>query len=134
MLTVIQALHKYGLGVFDFKSSGNESSENELQQGLIRLHHLALLRRAYQEGAKYSFMDVAYHSQLSSATDPRDHLYALLGIVNDGEDKDLDPVYHKNNTIAMTCIRYARHFLRQKDNLEVLYGAGMHGHALRAPS
>ena len=134
MFTVVQAFYKYGLGVYNYTTYNDTSSADQLQQGISQFRTIASLKEAWDCNAKYSFLDVAYRLQLSRATDRRDHMYALLGIVNDGEAQQLNPKYGESNTVCKACVQYARHFLHQKDNLEVLYRAGLQGQVLRAPS
>ena len=93
-----------------------------------------MYRNGLAKGIRYQLMDTVYHFQASRATNPRDHLFALLGLASDANHEGLRPLYAENGSVLQNCLRYAHYFLHKKSNLEVLYRAGMHGHKLLAPS
>ena len=135
MYRVVKTIYRYGLAVLDHSTYGEDvEAANELQQGFSQIHYITTLKDARNRKTRYSFMEVAYRMQGSRATDPRDYLFSLLGLAHDAAVKELDPDTDLNATVLDNCIRYARHFLHAKDNLEVLYWAGMHGQVLGAPS
>ena len=57
----------------------------------------------------------------SEATDPRDRLFALLGLASDGDDPSLIPNYVES--IEMVFLRYSNHFVRHGDGINLLYQA-----------
>lgn len=57
----------------------------------------------------------------SEATDPRDRLFALLGLASDGDDPSLMPNYVES--IEMVFLRYSNHFVRHGDGINLLYQA-----------
>jgi hypothetical protein len=134
MNTVITAIYSKGLAALDYLTYSDVAPRQQLQQGLAQLHSVANYRNAFlKHKARFQLMDALYVFQASRATDLRDHLFALLGLASDANDATLIPVYG-SATIAENCLRYARHFLAKKNNLEVLYRAGLQGHKLLAPS
>ncbi|KAJ9652921.1 hypothetical protein H2198_007874 [Neophaeococcomyces mojaviensis] len=120
------------LGVLDYTTYSTTELANALYQGLDQLHWVRTLKEALRRGTKFQMMDLAYIFRHSEATDLRDHLFAVLGLVSNVIDPALSPRY--KDTILQTCIRYARYWLERKGNLEVLYRAGLNGHKLLAPS
>ena len=79
-------------------------------------------------------MEVAYRMQAARASDRRDHLYSILGLAHNVRGHASVPKYDLTFTVCDSCVWYARHFVRAKDNLEVLYWAGMNVQKLFAPS
>jgi hypothetical protein len=126
------AIDKYGLAVYDYTTYGKPDMAKELQQGLAQLRSLIVTKKRRKENLDEQLMDLVYRFQASRAKVARDHLFALLGLAADAGDKALDPDYEKSDADIME--QYARYFLAQKGNLEVLYRAGDHGHRLLAPS
>jgi hypothetical protein len=55
------------------------------------------------------------------ASDPRDHVYALLGLAYDGGASELDPRY--DQTVAETYIQTCR-YLVSKNEVEFLHATG----------
>lgn len=58
----------------------------------------------------------------SEATDPRDRLFALLGLASDGDDPSLIPNYVES--IEIVFLRYSNRFVRHGDGINLLYQAG----------
>lgn len=133
MNVVITAIYEKGLAVLDHTNYSKVDLRKQLQQGLAQFHSVADFRKAFTAGRKFQLMDTIYKFQASRATDLRDHLFALLGLASDSDSPKLRPEYGKA-TILDNCLRYAWFFLAQKNNLEVLYRAGVQGHKLLAPS
>jgi hypothetical protein len=133
MNVVITAIYEKGLAVLDHTNYSKVDLRKQLQQGLAQFHSVANFRKAFTAGRKFQLMDTIYEFQASRATDLRDHLFALLGLASDSDSPMLRPEYGEA-TILDNCLRYARFFLTQKNNLEVLYRAGVQGHKLLAPS
>ncbi|KAK6374613.1 hypothetical protein LTR64_002725 [Lithohypha guttulata] len=123
-----------GLAVLDHTTCPTLLEGAEVQQSLSQLNWIITLRDCLSKNEKLHLMDLAYIFRYSRATDPRDHLFALLGVGYNVTDPILKPRYKKIDTILDTCIRYARYFLARTRNLEVLYRAGLNGHRLLAPS
>jgi hypothetical protein len=57
----------------------------------------------------------------SEATDPRDRLFALLGLASDGDDPSLIPNYVES--IEIVFLRYSNRFVRHGDGINLLYQA-----------
>jgi hypothetical protein len=133
MNVVITAIYEKGLAVLDHTNYSKVKLRKQLQQGLAQFHSVANFRKAFTAGREFQLMDTIYKFQASRATDLRDHLFALLGLASDSDNPKLRPEYG-NATILDNCLRYAWFFLEQKNNLEVLYRAGVQGHKLLAPS
>ena len=57
------------------------------------------------------------------ATDPRDKLYALLGIATDSSDRVLDPDYESSPPTIFT--NMSRHLMIRDDYLDLLHAAGI---------
>lgn len=134
MAIVDAAINARGLAVLDHTTCDNIEAANELRQGLSQLHNISTLKKALINRIKYQLMDLVSLFTQSRASDPRDHLFALLDLASDASDSLLDPRYGEADTVLKICLDYARFFLRQKGNLEVLYRAGIHGQELLAPS
>lgn len=134
MAVVDKAINTQSLAVVDYTTYNKLNERSELQQGLTQLHNIAVLREALNQGIKYQLMDLVSFFQESEASNPRDHLFALLGLASDVNDPRLNPRYGDVNTVLSICLDYARFFLAQKGTLEVLYRAGLQGQELQAPS
>jgi hypothetical protein len=130
---VHQAIYKHGLAVLDHTTYYDQALARELQQGLAQLNSLVIAKNFWKRNCRYQLMDLVYHFQTARATDPRDHLFALLGLAVEADDPELYPQY-KSNPMDKNAEKYARHFLRRKGNLEVLYRAGLQGYDLKLPS
>lgn len=57
----------------------------------------------------------------SEAADPRDRLFALIGLSSDGDDPSLLPNYVES--IEMVFLRYSNHFVRHGDGINLLHQA-----------
>ena len=68
----------------------------------------------------------------SEATDPRDKLFALVGIAKDGTDNALRPDY--NEPTEMVLLRYARSFVNLGQGIWMLYIAGIASRNFQVPS
>lgn len=69
-------------------------SPTEIQDGSMRFHKLRTLRsQLHASGSKLSFRDAVRRSWLASATDSRDRIYGILGLVEKEELRDLDSDY-----------------------------------------
>ena len=130
---VHHAIYKHGLAVLDHTTCKNQAMAKELQQGLTQLNSLVRVKNFWKRNGRYQLMDLVYQFQTARAKDPRDHLFALLGLAAEADDPDLRPEY-KSNSMEKNAERYARRFLHLKGNLEVLYRAGLQGHDLKLPS
>ncbi|EXJ62483.1 hypothetical protein A1O7_02920 [Cladophialophora yegresii CBS 114405] len=134
MNVVNAAIYGKGLAVLDHTNYSKVDLQTQLQQGLAQFHAVANFRNAFTTtGRRYQLMHTIYHFQASRATDLRDHLFALLGLASDADSPTLRPTYGEA-TVLDNCLRYAWFFLARKNNLEVLYRAGVQGHKLLAPS
>ncbi|KAK0109539.1 hypothetical protein ONS95_002226 [Cadophora gregata] len=59
----------------------------------------------------------------SEATDPRDRLFALLGLASDGTDEDFRPDY--NESIDSLARRFSQGFIEKGHGMQVLHLAGL---------
>ncbi|KPI34771.1 uncharacterized protein AB675_10194 [Cyphellophora attinorum] len=133
LLAFMSTSYHKALGVLDHSSYSQSGRRAQLCMALLQTHAMFKSRFRFRTGHTFSLMQLADMFQPARTTDLRDHLFALLGLANDADDLTLKPTY-ETATILGTCLRYARFFLAQKDSLEVLYRAGLHGQKLLAPS
>jgi hypothetical protein len=69
----------------------------------------------------------------SEATNPRDRLFAFLGLAKDGDDSSLRPNY--DESVELVFLRYAKHFVRNGDGMKLLYeAAGVSNREISIPS
>jgi hypothetical protein len=71
----------------------------------------------------FSMLDLLLLFDKSEATDPRDRLFALLGLANDGDDEYFRPDY--NEQVESVVRRFAMAFVRKGQGMRVLYHAGL---------
>ena len=133
MDTIQRAIWGTGLAVFDYSNYSRESMRSQLQQSLAQFSAVAAFKRAFLKGVKFQLMDIVYYCQTSRASDARHHLFALCGLSSDSRSEALVP-RNQDATVLETYRRAAWHFLEEKNSLEVLYRAGMHGQKLLAPN
>ena len=134
MDVVIRASATYALGFLRDLTSSNMTSRFQILQGAMQFGNVTTMRKLFQAGDRFHLMDLVYHFQTSRATDLRDHLFALLGLADNVDIRELRPAYEEAS-ILENCLRYARFFLQRTKTLEVLYRAGHQGQSkLLAPS
>ncbi|KAJ9637288.1 hypothetical protein H2199_007575 [Coniosporium tulheliwenetii] len=109
---VSQAINTRGLAVVDHTVYKEQATAKELQQGLAQLSKLMNFKEHWKHSRRLQLMDLVYHFQTARATDPRDHLFALLGLAAEAGALDLSPNY--SSPLAETMERYARHLLGRK--------------------
>ena len=82
-------------------------------------------RWALADGDEVPFLEILSASRNLAATDPRDKIYALLGLARGELDKAVVPEYSPSNSAEGVCIRFARHYINtQRSAVETLYCAG----------
>lgn len=91
-------------------------------------HHtriVGLARLALADGDELPFLEILSTSRELAATDPRDKIYALLGLARGELDKVVVPEYSPSNSAEGVCIQFARHCINtQRSAVETLYHAG----------
>jgi hypothetical protein len=70
-------------------------------------------------------------SNIADATNPRDHLYGIYGLVADSRDEALKPDYNK--PVEEVYIQTTRHIMTRDKSLVLLYDAGIY-HPSRLPT
>ena len=80
------------------------------------------LRNAQRDGNRCSLISLLEENRDACATDPRDKMFALLGISKEADEIDLRPDYaeHLNNTYR----RFARYFIERGQGSQVIFNAG----------
>ncbi|KAE9369166.1 HET-domain-containing protein [Stipitochalara longipes BDJ] len=69
----------------------------------------------------------------SEATDPRDRLFAFLGLAIDGDENALRPNY--DESVESIFLRYANHFVRSGNGIKVLHqSSGLSNRTLSLPT
>lgn len=82
-------------------------------------------RWALADGDEIPFLEILSASRELAATDPRDKIYALLGLARGEIDKVVVPEYSPSNSAEGVCIQFARHCINtQRSAVETLYHAG----------
>lgn len=82
-------------------------------------------RWALADGDEVPFLEILSASRELAATDPRDKIYALLGLARGKLDKVVVPEYSPSNSAEGVCIQFARHCINtQRGAVETLYCAG----------
>ena len=91
-------------------------------EGVNRLPAVAEARAMKQEHESESFQDTLIGMYSYHATDPRDKIYALLGIATDTEDVMLNPDYEAS--VEEVYARTARYLLQRDASIVILHKAG----------
>ena len=81
------------------------------------------LQNAWSRGQHIRLIDLLQHCRSIDATDPRDHLFAPLGILREPIPVLLRPDYSKS--IRDVCVRFARYLILQGEGEELLLNAGL---------
>jgi hypothetical protein len=66
-------------------------------------------RWALADGDEIPFLEILSTSRELAATDPRDKIYALLGLARGEIDKVVVPEYSPSNSAEGVCIQFAQH-------------------------
>jgi Heterokaryon incompatibility protein (HET) len=85
-----------------------------------------------QTRIKFPLLNLLPSFERTEATDPRDKLFALLGLAEDGDDKALRPNYDESTESIL--LRYARAFVKNGHGMQMLYQAGIAGRDTQIPS
>ncbi|KAH7393736.1 heterokaryon incompatibility protein-domain-containing protein [Cadophora sp. MPI-SDFR-AT-0126] len=93
--------------------------------GVARILLVAKIRKMVRDAETITLRDMLEHSSKFAATNPRDHIFALEGLVTDKEtiDPHLRPDYGK--TVADIFKITTRHYLQQENGLWILELAGI---------
>lgn len=76
-------------------------------------------RKAYQEKKRISLIEAMQKSHAAHSTDPRDKIYALLGLTYDGDD--LVPFPNYRQTLGEVLRDFTRATIRSKTSLDYLF-------------
>lgn len=79
-----------------------------------------------------SLLDLLVMFSASEATDPRDRLFALLGLAKDGDDENFRPDY--NEPVESVVQRFALAFVQKGEGMKALYLAGLSSKPSPLPS
>jgi hypothetical protein len=93
---------------------------------------LVWTRSTYMFGKRSSLLGFLQLFGSFQATRARDHLFALLGLANDGCASELDPDY--DQSLVTILIRYATYFIRRDQSIALLYYVGANELSTRFPS
>jgi hypothetical protein len=86
---------------------------------------LAAIRDNISQVPSIPLAELLIQFSCSKATEPRDKVYALLGMTDECATSELEPSYAESNTAENVYIRTARYLMAQKDPLCFLYLAGV---------
>ena len=100
-----------------------EDAALHLHQGFVQTRFLFTATNNWKLSKGMHLVEILQNLRLSQASDPHDHLFALLGI---SEDRT-DPAFEVNYDISIGDITesYARLLLKKYGTLEMLYYAGL---------
>ncbi|KAL9106298.1 MAG: hypothetical protein Q9227_008633 [Pyrenula ochraceoflavens] len=112
-------------GIRHLWTSFNETFEqNEATgNGLQLFWWLAQLRGNFWRGQKHPLLRLLNLFRWSQASRAHDHLYALLGIAEDGDASALRPNYAQPFKVVVRA--FARYFISTENAMEMLYSAGL---------
>ena len=113
----IRSLMTNGLSyLLSLESSGAPGS-------LASIDRINNLRVARRRGSPISLQALLLEFISFNATDPRDMVYALLSLANDGSSSVLDPDY--SIPVQTTFIKSARHIMQKSESSALLHAAGI---------
>ena len=137
--TICRALNRYA----DFASlvygmlSTDTAPENLVGNAISRSCQISMLRpgiiKRKQDGTMVWFHTVLHRKPLiallrlsmhNKATDPRDQVFALLGISKEAQEEELQPSYEKIDTRERTFMRVAKYMVENGYGLQLLQQAG----------
>ena len=99
---------------------------------IIRIGRERIQSSVLEHGKKSPLLTLLKLFSVTEATQPRDHLFALLGLASDTEDKSFDPDYEV--PLGEIIRRYAATFVQKGRAIEMLLDAGISPAAPQLPS
>ncbi|KIM98489.1 hypothetical protein OIDMADRAFT_128054, partial [Oidiodendron maius Zn] len=99
---------------------------------IIRIGRERIQSSVLEHGEKSPLLTLLKLFSVTEATQPRDHLFALLGLASDTEDKSFDPDYEA--PLGEIIRRYAATFVQKGRAIEMLLDAGISPAAPQLPS
>jgi hypothetical protein len=98
----------------------NQLTEAELQRGVFYapFKEMQMYRRTRFLGNPIKLLDLLCSSLRCGATDPKDKVFALLGLATDSESPFLSPDYSK--TLSQVYIDLVRFFVERDNRLDIL--------------
>jgi hypothetical protein len=85
-----------------------------------KLTGLEKIRRGWNDGKRISLLQLVREFQYRRSTDPRDRIFALLGLMGDEMNSLLQPDYRK--PVSDVYARATRHFILQSGSLDPICG------------
>jgi hypothetical protein len=85
-----------------------------------KLTGLEKIRRGWNDRKRLSLLELVREFQYRRSTDPRDRIYALLGLMGDGMNSLLQPDYTK--PVSDVYARATQHFILQSRSLDSICG------------
>ncbi|KAH8821389.1 heterokaryon incompatibility protein-domain-containing protein [Xylogone sp. PMI_703] len=85
-----------------------------------------------QAGIQLPLMQLLPMFEYAEATEPRDRLFSLLGMAQDGDDKQYYPDYDESTESVL--VRFSKAFVNNGFGIDMLYKAGLSGKDMELPS
>lgn len=120
---VVDSLEIHGL--VEYLLLGVEDYDQEFMLGRNKrtIIELAQLRRIVQEGDKFDLNDFLFRHLQRHATDPRDQVYALLGLNKAAGSDEIKPDY--NIDVAETYLRTCKYVVAREVQADFLHEVGL---------
>lgn len=87
--------------------------------GWLHVNQVRSFRKTYQQGRRLGLIEAMQKSHNALSSDPRDKIYALLGLTRDGDDLVPYPNYKQN--IGEVLRDFTRAVIKSKKSLDYLY-------------
>jgi hypothetical protein len=97
---------------------------------ITNLTELRIRRHAIKESVK--LLDLLEICRTSSASDPRDCVFSLLGLATEKDEPDLAPDY--GEPVEETYLRFARYSVKTGNGVQLLYNAFLETECMQIPS
>ncbi|CAK7207040.1 Non-essential glycogen phosphorylase [Sporothrix eucalyptigena] len=105
---------------------GRQVADSEkFNESLRQLLNLSRFKTVWDQGGILPFIDVLQRFRSAQATDPRDKVYALLGVAPEEYRRSIIPDYSASNTAVAVYEHVARCALQLGDIAELLPNAGI---------
>jgi hypothetical protein len=130
-ITLLEALQICAKRVLPILGNAREFTSDETWKDQRGAHNLGLiayckeLRERDPSSKSLALDNLLHHCRSLEATDPRDRVFAVLGLSLEADDKGLEPNYAESAQDVH--VRYARHFIQRGSGPGVLFNSFLSG-------